>query len=76
MILDMIVTKTDDGYVSDVPAIKGCDSWAHNEEDVLNKTIELVNYYLNLDDNKKIKIDKVRGSHAKRYYKLVIDKEF
>lgn len=74
MILDLIVTKTDDGFVSDVPNIKGCDSWAHIEDDVISKTVELVMYYLKIKDIKKIKVDKARGSLNKSVYKLVIDK--
>lgn len=74
MILDLIVTKTDDGFVSDVPNIKGCDSWAHIEDDVISKTVELVMYYLKIKDVKKIKVDKARGSLNKSVYKLVIDK--
>lgn len=74
MILDLIVTKTDDGYTSDVPKINGCESWAHNEDDAMEKAVELAMYYLKITDPKKIKIDKVRGLHEKRFYKLVIDK--
>jgi len=74
MILDLIVTKTDDGFVSDVPNIKGCDSWAHIEDEVISKTVELVMYYLKINDIKKIKVDKARGSLNKSVYKLVIDK--
>ncbi len=74
MILDLIVTKTDDGFVSDVPNIKGCDSWAHIEDEVISKTVELVMYYLKIKDVKKIKVDKARGSLNKSVYKLVIDK--
>jgi hypothetical protein len=76
MILDMIITKTDDGFISDVPNIKGCDSWAHNEDDVISKTLELVMFYLKITDEKKIKVDKSRSAKAKEYYKLVIEKEF
>jgi hypothetical protein len=74
MILDLIVTKTDDGFVSDVPNIKGCDSWAHIEDDVISKTVEMVMFYLKINDEKKIKVDKARGSQNKSVYKLVIDK--
>lgn len=74
MILDLIVTKTDDGFTADVPNINGCDSWAHNEDDVITKTVEMVMFYLKITDSKKIKIDKARGSFNKGVYKLVIDK--
>jgi predicted RNase H-like HicB family nuclease len=75
MILDLVVNKTDDGYTADVPNIHGCESWAHQEDEVIAKAIELVMYYLNVNDEKKIKIDKARGSRNRWVYKLVIDKE-
>ncbi len=39
MILDLIVKKTDDGFTAEIPSLKGCESWAHNEEQVLDKII-------------------------------------
>ncbi len=74
MILDMIVTKTDDGYTSEVPSLNGCESWAHGEDEVIDKTIELVSFYLNIEDQKKIKIDRARKHSNKIIYKLVLDK--
>jgi len=71
----LIVTKTDDGFNAEVPNIKGCDSWAHDEDGAIDKTIELVMFYLNIDDEKKIKLDKTRSAQKHSYYKLVVDKE-
>ena len=76
MIFDMIVTRTDDGFVADVPNIKGCDSWAHLEDEVISKTVELVMFYLQITDKSKIKIDKTKGSQKVGHFKLVIDKEY
>ena len=46
MILDVIVTKSDDGYTAEIPSLKGCESWAHDEDTVLDKIIELASFYL------------------------------
>lgn len=76
MILDLIVNKTDDGYTAEIPSIKGCESWAHDEENVLVKILEIATFYLKIESPKKIKLDKARVSKNKAVYKLVIDKEF
>lgn len=73
MILDLVITKTDDGFSSEVPSIKGCESWAHNEDDVIEKSIELVKFYLKIPD-KKIKIDLARKEDQIKIYKIIFDK--
>lgn len=73
MILDMIVKKTDDGFTAEIPKLKGCETWAHDEENVLNNIIELAAYYLKLPIT-KIKYDKARGNFTKSIYKLIINK--
>ncbi|MCX7875821.1 MAG: hypothetical protein N2321_06590 [Melioribacteraceae bacterium] len=73
MILDLIVTKTDDGYFSEVPSLKGCESWAHTEDEVLEKSVELVKFYLKIDD-KKIKIDIARKENESKVFKIIFDK--
>ena len=73
MVLDLIVHKTDDGYTAEVPSLKGCESWAHDEDTVLEKVIELASYYLKTEQ-KEFKIDKARGSRNKTIYKLVFNK--
>ena len=74
MILDLIVTKTNDGYTAEVPSIKGCESWAHSEEEAINKTVELLKYYLQSSSNQKMIIDRARKEHPLTVYKLVFDK--
>ncbi|KAF0152807.1 MAG: hypothetical protein FD143_735 [Ignavibacteria bacterium] len=73
MVLDLIVTKTDDGYTTNVPSINGCESWAHEEEEAISKTVELVKYYLQRP-NLKIKIDLARKESPDIIYKLIFDK--
>ncbi|MBI5806940.1 MAG: hypothetical protein HZA74_00945 [Ignavibacteriales bacterium] len=73
MILDLVITKTDDGFSAEVPSIKGCESWAHNEDDVIEKSIELVKFYLKIPD-KKIKIDLARKEDPIKIYKIIFDK--
>lgn len=73
MILDIIVKKTDDGYTAEIPTVKGCESWAHNEETVLNKITELASFYLNIN-KEKFKLDKAQVKSNKAVYKLVFNK--
>jgi len=73
MVLDLIVKNTDDGYTAEVPSINGCECWAHDEETVIDKILELASFYLNVEP-KKIKLDKARGTNKKQIYKLVFDK--
>jgi len=73
LVLDLIVTKTDDGFSTDIPSIKGCDSWAHGEEEAISKTIELLQYYMQRP-NLKVKIDLARRESPNIIYKLIFDK--
>lgn len=73
MVLDLIVKHTDDGYTAEVPSITGCECWAHDEDTVINKILELTSFYLNIDI-KNIKIDKARGTKHKQIFKLVFNK--
>ncbi len=74
MVLDLVIKKTDDGFTAEVPSLKGCECWAHDEDTVMNKIIDLVAYYLKIDNKEKFKIDKARGSKDKTVYKLVFNK--
>ena len=76
MILDVIVKKTDDGFTAEIPSLKGCESWAHDEDSVLQKVLEVASFYLRIDSPKKLKLNKARVSKNKSDYKLVVDKEF
>ena len=73
MILDVIVIKSDDGFTAEIPSLKGCESWAHDEETVLDKIIELASFYLQTKSN-KFKLDKARVKANISVYKLVFDK--
>ena len=73
MMLDVVVQKSDDGCTAEIPSLKGCECWAHDEVTVLDKIVELAAYYLKTDV-KKFKLDKARGTRAKNIYKLVFDK--
>ena len=73
MILDLIINNTDDGYTAEIPSLKGCESWAHDEETVMNKVLELAAFYLKTDV-KKFKVDRARKIKNKIIYKLVFNK--
>jgi len=73
MILDVIVTKTNDGFTAEIPSLNGCESWAHDEDTVLSKILELASFYLKTDI-KKFKLDKARRVKNHSVYKLVFNK--
>ena len=73
MILDIVVEKTYDGCTAEIPSLKGCECWAHDEDTVLDKVVDLASYYLKTD-KKKFKLDRARISRQKIIYKLVFDK--
>ena len=73
MILDIIVKKTDDGFTAEIPSINGCESWAHDEETVLNKITELASFYTQTKIE-KFRIDKARRHENTTVYKLIFSK--
>ena len=73
MILDIVVTKTNDGFTAEIPSLTGCESWAHDEDTVLSKILELASFYLKTDE-KKFKLDKARRVKDRSIYKLVFYK--
>ncbi len=73
MVIDLIINKTDDGCTAEIPSLKGCECWAHDEDSVMNKILDLAAFYLKTDVN-KFKVDKARGSRTKIIYKLVFNK--
>jgi predicted RNase H-like HicB family nuclease len=73
MVLDIIVTQTNDGFTAEIPSINGCESWAHDEDSVLTKIQELAAFYLKTDV-KKFKVDKARKAKDRSIYKLVFYK--
>ncbi len=75
MVLDLVVTYTDDGFNAEVPSLKDCESWAHTEKEVIDKTIELLRFYLNLSLEVEIKIDKAYNNGTKKIYKIIFDKD-
>lgn len=74
MVLDLIVTKTDDGVTAEVPSIKGCESWAHSEEEAISKTLELFRFYIQRGDELKIVVDLARKEGRVLVYKIIFDK--
>ena len=75
MVLDLVVKKTDDGVTAEIPSISGCECWAHEEDEAIEKALELLRFYNNLDSDVEIKVDKARGSKVKTIYKLVFNKD-
>ena len=75
MVLDLVVTKTDDGVTSEIPSLKGCECWAHKEEEAIEKSIEMLRFYVNLNEDTEIIIDKSRRNKNRIVYKLVFEKD-
>lgn len=74
MVLDLHVIQTDDGFTAEVPSIKGCESWAHSEDEAIDKTIELLKFYLHSPSDKKFLVDRARREQPLTVYKLIFDK--
>lgn len=75
MVIDLIVCETDDGYTGEVPSVKGCECWSMKEDDVINKSIELLRFYLNLKEKHEIKIDLARKEEKIKIYKIIFNKD-
>ncbi len=75
MVIDMIVTDTGDGFTAEVPSLRGCESWAHSDDEVITKVVDLVRFYVGLDDDTEIIIDRARKNKNKIVYKLIFDKD-
>lgn len=73
MVVDIVIKKVIDGYSAEIPSIKGCESWAHDEETALEKIIELASFYLKIPKD-KFKIDKARKEENSVIYKLIFHK--
>ena len=75
MVLDLIVTNTGDGYTAIVPSLNDCESWAHTEDEAIDKIVELVRFYVNLNSDTEIIIDRARKMKTGIIYKLIFNKE-
>lgn len=73
MVVDIVIKKSIDGYSAEIPSIKGCESWAHDEETALEKILELASFYLKIPKD-KFKIDKARKEEDSVIYKLIFHK--
>ncbi len=75
MVIDLIVTETNDGYTGEVPSIKGCESWAHDEDTAIKNTVDLVRFYLTIPDDTEIIVDRARKYSKRIVYKLIFNKD-
>ena len=74
MVIDLVLTIEEDGFSAEVPSLKGCESWAHSEDDAITNAVELTRFYANIDADIEIKVDLARRSKKKKVYKLIFDK--
>jgi len=75
MVIDLVVTTEEDGFSAEVPSLKGCESWAHSEDEAITNIVELTRFYVNIDADIEIKVDLARRSKKKKVYKLIFEKE-
>lgn len=73
MVIDLVITKTDDGFTAEVPSIKGCECWAAKEDEVTDKALELVSFYLDLPVE-QIGVDRARREGNRTINKLLFNK--
>lgn len=73
MVIDLVIKKELDGFSAFVPSIKGCETWARQEDEAIDKVLELVEFYLKIK-KEKINVDKARKENDEIIYKLVFDK--
>lgn len=74
MVIDLIVKKELDGFSAFIPSIKGCETWADNEDNAIDKILELTEFYLKIPKD-KILVDRARKENNQTIYKLVFDKK-
>ncbi|MFA7287855.1 MAG: hypothetical protein WC055_03145 [Melioribacteraceae bacterium] len=74
MVLTLNVIKTDDGFEAIVPSVRGCETWAANEDDAIEKILDLLKYYIKLPEDKKLVIDKAAQKGNKGIYKILFQK--
>ena len=75
MVIDLVVVLEEDGFSAEVPSLKGCESWAHSEDEAITNAVELTRFYANIDSDIEIKVDLARRSKKRKVYKLIFDKE-
>lgn len=73
MVIDIVIKKSIDGFSAEIPSIKGCESWAHDEENALENIIEIASFYLKIP-KEKFKVDKARSEEDRIIYKLIFNK--
>lgn len=69
----MVVTKTVDGFTAEVPSLRGCESWAHDEDTVIDKTLDLAAFYLKLPQP-HFALEKIRIAGNRTFYKIIFNK--
>ncbi|MGE5497384.1 MAG: type II toxin-antitoxin system HicB family antitoxin [Syntrophothermus sp.] len=74
MVLTLVVTKTDDGYTAEVPTLKGCESWAHDEDTAIDNTLDMVAFYLKLPQA-HFAMERTRRTGNNTYYQIVFNKK-
>ena len=72
MVLELIIHSGDDGYSAEIPSVKGCESWAHEEEKAIENVLELLRFYLKLTPRHIVEVDYSRKIKNKKVLKVLI----
>ncbi len=71
MILDLYVKKETDGYSARIPSLEGVETWAHDEEEAIDKVLDLLLFYFNIPDKKEITVDRAAKRGDEIRYKII-----
>lgn len=74
MVLELRVRKDLDGFTGKVASVKGCEAWAETEDAAIEKTVELLRFFLNIPEQDAISEDKARNEECETVYKLIFTK--
>ncbi|MBI5648585.1 MAG: hypothetical protein HY962_16765 [Ignavibacteriae bacterium] len=72
MQFQVVIRKTYEGFDAAVPSIRECDSWAHTEDEAIERLLERVRFFLNLEAGRKHSLDVLRKEDGETYYTLTI----
>jgi len=68
-----VVTRTSiEGIIASVPSIRECETWAHTEDEALDKLLERFAYFVGKSFPFQHKLDLSRKEDGEKFYTLVV----
>lgn len=74
MKLDIIVSKGYDGINAKIPSLQDCESWAHTEDEALEKITELARFIMKLSPQSKIVVDQRAKEGDVKIFSMIFSK--